>query len=647
MCGICGIVYEDPTRVPSEHTLLAMRDALTHRGPDDSGHYLAPGVALGARRLAILDLSDRGHMPMCSPDGRYWITYNGEVYNHQQLRGLLKAQGHTFHSNTDTETVLNLYALEGPAMLERLNGMFAFAIWDSQERTLFLARDRMGIKPLYYSVSENAIYFASEEKALHVGGVPPAFDETKWEELLCFRYVAGENTPFVGVNKLLPGHYMLWRDGRASFKRWWHLAERARAVRNHLCEQPSAWFKETFDSAVSLRRISDVPIGVMLSGGLDSASVAASLARNQAQGLATFTVRFQEEAYDEGPLARQVADRCNLEYHDLTVPPEELLTRLREASWFSDEPLGHSSSLHILALSKYAKSRVSVLLSGEGSDEVLGGYVRYLPLRYHGLLNLSRLLLALAGPLASVNPRLQKLKRFLTLNSIERLILFNACDVLPSDLVRLGMNPVAEYPYREQLLSEAQSLYPDEPVRQAMYNDQHTFLCSLLDRNDRMTMGSSIECRVPFLDYRLVEGLAALPSEALLKGRRGKALLRSAVGGRLPEPVLNGRKWGFGVPWNSYLRNIPELRAFVASIPELPIVRQGPFDLSKLKLVISRFLAGEDTESALINQLVMVSIWHETYFQRVAELTSKDQVEDKNHVAWESEQTLNFAEVVS
>src|SRR4030095_928759 len=424
MCGICGIVYSDPTRLAGKHILLAMRDALAHRGPDDAGHYLAPGVALGARRLANMHLSERGHMPMCTPDGRYWITYNGEVYNHQQLRGLLRAQGHTFHSNTDTETILNLYALEGPAMLERLNGMFAFAIWDSQECTLFLARDRMGVKPLYYAVNENAIYFASEEKALHVGGVPAAFDETKWEELLCFRYVAGENTPFVGVNKLLPGHYMLWRDGRASFKRWWHLAERVTALRDDFAGEPSAWLRETFDSAVSLRRISDVPIGVMLSGGLDSASVAASLARDQAQGLATFTIRFQEERYDEGPLARQVADRCNLEYHDLTVPPEDLLTGLREASWFNDEPLGHSSSLHILALSKYAKSLVSVLLSGEGSDEVLGGYVRYLPLRYPGLLNLSRLLLPLAGPLAGINPRLQKLKHVLTLSSIEPLVLF-------------------------------------------------------------------------------------------------------------------------------------------------------------------------------------------------------------------------------
>src|SRR5262249_52418525 len=209
MCGICGIVSTDPTYPVSESTLLSMRDSLAHRGPDDAGHYLAPGVAMGSRRLAIVDLSERARMPMNTPDERYWIIYNGEVYNFQELRRRLELRGCKFRSNSDTEVLLYLYATEGPSMLDRLNGMFAFATWDNLERTLFLARDRLGIKPLYYALHAGSLYFASEEKALFAAGVPRRFDHGTWQELLCFRHVAGERTPFEGVRRLLPGHYLI------------------------------------------------------------------------------------------------------------------------------------------------------------------------------------------------------------------------------------------------------------------------------------------------------------------------------------------------------------------------------------------------------------------------------------------------------
>src|SRR5215217_1747166 len=309
MCGICGIVYRDHEYLARENRLLAMRDTLTHRGPDDAGHYLAPGIVLGSRRLAILDLSERGHMPMSTADRRYWITYNGEVYNYRELRSALETRGYTFRSHTDTEVVLYLYVDRGPAMLDQLNGMFALGIWDSQERTLFLARDRLGIKPLYYAHQAGAFYFASEEKALFTAGISAQFDPDTWEELVCFRYVAGEQTPFVGVRRLLPGHYLLWKDGNTQIRRWWHVAERVQALREKSSRDALQWFQETFDSAVDLRRISDVPVGVLLSGGLDSSSVAASLAAQAGSGVASFTVRFTEPGYDEGPLAQQVAVR--------------------------------------------------------------------------------------------------------------------------------------------------------------------------------------------------------------------------------------------------------------------------------------------------------------------------------------------------
>ena len=611
MCGICGIVYHDVTRRVSEREVLAMRDSLAHRGPDDAGSYLGPGVGLGSRRLSILDLSDRGRMPMQTGDGRYHIVYNGEVYNAAELRHRLRTKGYVFRSQTDTEVVLYSYADEGPAMLDRLNGMFAIGIWDAVDRTLFLARDRMGVKPLYYSDDGSALRFASEEKALFVAGVPKTFDQDRWEELLCFRYVAGEGTPFAGVRKVLPGHYVLWRHGEVRSRRWWHLADRARDLREQGPRDASGWFRETFDEAVNLRRISDVSVGVLLSGGLDSSSVAASLARQAGSGVDSFTVAFDEPDYDEGPIARQVADRWRLAYNELTVTSSELLSRLLHASWLNDEPLVHGNELHLQAISAFAKPRVTVLLSGEGADETLGGYVRYRPLQYPSSLRFARAIVPRLSSALRLDGRVGKLARFLALGSSEAFVLFNSCEVLPMDLAGVGMQPSATFSYREAVLAESQDLYPGEPWRQALYSDQHTFLCSILDRNDRMTMGSSIECRVPFLDYRLVEGLAALPTAELMGHRHSKVLLRRAVGARLPRAVLRKPKWGFGVPWAEHLRRVPQLRDAVVALPSSQPIKNGPFERAGLERVVASFLAGDSHWDALVRQLLMINVWYE------------------------------------
>ncbi len=617
MCGLCGIAFRDANQIGSEHELLAMRDMLHHRGPDDAGHYLAPGIALGSRRLAILDLSERGHMPMSTPDGRYWIAYNGEVYNYRELRPWLEARGHEFRSGTDTEVLLYLYAEEGPRMLDRLNGMFAFAVWDAQERSLFVARDRLGVKPFYYAVRPEGLYFASEEKALFAAGVPAQFDERSWEELLLFRYVAGEQTPFLGVNRLLPGHYLTWREGELKITRWWNLAERARERREELPKDAVAWFGEMFDDSVDLRRISDVPVGVLLSGGLDSSSIAASLASQAGSDVATFTVRFDEANYDEGPLAQELATKWKMSYNELRIAGNNLLEQLQQASWFNDEPLAHGNDLYLLAISAYAKSKVTVLLSGEGADEMLGGYIRYQPLRHPGLLNMARPILPFLSPALRLNHRMEKLARFLNLGSIENFILFNACELLPEDLEFLDRPLDQQFVYRQQALEEARQLYPNEPMRQAMYHDHHTFLASLLERNDRMTMGASIECRVPFLDYRLVEMMAALPTPTLISGRHTKHLLRAALGHRLTPAIQQGRKWGFGVPWFRYFREVPELREIVSTLPSLDPIKTGPFVKPKLQSLIGEFLNGDNRHGELIKQLVMIAVWKQTYFSEL------------------------------
>ena len=502
-------------------------------------------------------------------------------------------------------------------MLSRLNGMFAFAIWDTRERTLFLARDRLGVKPLYYCRFSGALYFGSEEKVLFAAGLRAEFDPSTWEELLSFCYVAGERTPFLGVKRLLPGHYLIWKDGEVQIKPWWNLAGRVGELREKPPTDPAQWYRDTFDDAVNLRRISDVPVGVLLSGGLDSSSVAASLAKQAGSGVASFTVRFAEAKYDEGPLAQQVADRWGLTRHELTVSNEELFARLRRACWLNDEPLAHASDLHIGAISQFAKSRVTVLLSGEGADETLGGYVRYRPLRHPAVIAAVRAFLPLLKPALATQARLRKLGRFLKLGDTDKFVLYNSTNIFPEDLEAVGFSASGHFPYREGVVEEAKELHPGEPMRQAMHSDTFTFLCSLLDRNDRMTMGASIECRVPFLDYRLVEGVAALSSSALLSGRASKPLLRAALGDRLPPAVLTGGKKGFAVPWGRYLRKVPELRARVEALADQEIIQDGPFDQKKLRSTVNQFIRGEARQEALIKQLVMISLWHEVYFGQV------------------------------
>ena len=279
MCGICGILVHPGTALGID-TLQTMRDVIAYRGPDDSGLFAEGAIGLGSRRLAILDLSPRGHMPMVSEDGRYQMVYNGEIYNFRELRADLEARGVRFRTDTDTEVLLQLYISEGPAMLRRCNGMFALAIWDTYEQVLFLARDRLGVKPLYYALADRNFYFASEQKALFAAGCPAEFDETCWEELLYFRYVAGERTPYRNVRRLLPGHYAFVRGNDIQIHRWWAIEAQSVNDAHGISRQAAIeQFQSLFDDSIRLRRISDVPVGVLLSGGLDSGSIAATMAR--------------------------------------------------------------------------------------------------------------------------------------------------------------------------------------------------------------------------------------------------------------------------------------------------------------------------------------------------------------------------------
>lgn len=607
MCGVCGILNLSNAQPVEPITLQRMSRCMAYRGPDDSGLYLEPGFGMVSLRLAILDLSTQGHMPMISPDGRYHIVYNGEVYNFAELRAELQAKGIAFHSQTDTEVLLHLYIQYGPAMLSRCNGMFAIAIWDKQERRLFLARDRMGIKPLFYAMQDGKLFFASEEKALFAAGVRAEFDESTWPELLYFRYVSGERTPYRGVRRLLPGHYALAQDGRVDFHCWWSLETAAASgPSTQTMERAADELLSLLDDSVRLRRISDVPVGVLLSGGLDSGGLAALMARQAGSGVESFTVRFQQREYDEGELARQVANRYGLKYHELFLQQDEIPALLQESTHLLDEPIMHGNDLHILAVSRFAKPLVTVLLSGEGADEVLGGYVRYRLFLYE----------AFFGPLSwgartlrSVLPargRERKTLELLSLSDAEKRLMFSSAEVFP-DSDSFSDNPGLSY--RRDVALQARRLY-SQGTRQAMFYEQHTYVQSVLDRNDRMTMGASIECREPYLDYKLVEWAAQLPQGLLFRNGVGKAALRRALAPYLPASILNHKKWGFGVPWHVYFRQLPALRGWVEALPTQAAFESLPGGRAQVQAGVRRFLAGDDSLTPLLRQWVMISLWH-------------------------------------
>jgi len=614
MCGIACIFNENVEDIVDGHSIESMCNAIKYRGPDDSGVLIGQGFGMGSRRLAILDLSIRGHMPMVSEDGRYIIVYNGEVYNFQEISSKLQEIGVEFNTGTDTEVILKAYLHYGPECLGMFNGMFAFAIYDKQDNKAFIARDRLGIKPLFYSLYDKQLVVASELKSLWEAHVPKVFNSDKFGELFTFRYVAGQDTIYNNVSKLLPGHYITYASGKFEIHQWWNLGDFALNKVYAPKTNPVEWYRSTFDDAVRLRKISDVPVGILLSGGLDSSSVGASLKHLNTEKLSSFTVRFEEKKYDEGELAKLLAKECNLEYNELYINEKEIFNRTTELVSSSDEPVFHGSDLFVKEIAAYAKSKVTVLMSGEGGDETLGGYVRYNPLRYAGLLRLGFIFRSFLNLIPSENSRVKKLIKMLSLKSIENFIIYNSSDIFPVDLKKLGLLKIGKISYRKDVLKEAQKVYPDDPLRQVMYYDMKTFLCSLLDRNDLMTMRASIECRVPFLDYRLVEGLAAMPSKDLLFNNESKSLLRRSFVSRLPKEILNARKIGFAVPWIHYYRNIPDFKNYLLEISSHKLVTDNFSDPETIKSVVGHFLNGDDSNFGIVNQLFNICLWYDQHF---------------------------------
>jgi asparagine synthase (glutamine-hydrolysing) len=540
MCGINGILHFQSQRKVDERILTKMRDSLAHRGPDDQGLFIDKNIGLGHRRLSILDVSAAGHQPFLSDDTRYIMVYNGEIYNYKDFYPELKNNGYHIKTNSDTEVLLKLYQLYGLKMLSRLNGMFAFAIWDKLEKKLTVVKDRMGVKPLYYSIYNETFYFASEQKALFTAGVPLKIADEGLQEYIFNRFVAGENTLYENISKVLPGHSMtLHQNGKIETEKWWDL--KTEIQNQALIKDPLEWFKDTFEDSVRLRMVSDVPVGVLLSGGLDSSAILTTLKKQNYENIQSFNIGFKEEEHNESHLAKMLSDKLGYGFNTMQLEDEALYDSLLKATYFQDEPIMHLNEPHLFSVSQLAKPQVKVLLSGEGADELMGGYVRYKALQYPSLLHSIATIGAL--DLFDKKPRFEKLVRYAHINKKSDLILFNGSNIYPEDIAKMfGIDTVPKNEYRLKIYEEAKELYPNNSRRQALYFDQHTYLRSLLHRNDRTTMGASIECREPFLDQRLLTGLGSLEDKWLFTGKKGKFILKSAMQNQLPEAILNFKK---------------------------------------------------------------------------------------------------------
>jgi asparagine synthase (glutamine-hydrolysing) len=627
MCGLVALFRRGGEPV-SEPEIVAMRDLLVHRGPDDAGTLIDGEVGLGFRRLRIIDLAS-GHQPMASPRGGAHIVFNGEIYNYRGLRRLLQSRGVTLRTQSDTETILGLYEVFGLRCVEFLHGMFAFVIWDAERRRLVAARDRMGIKPLYVLRQGDALALASEVKAfLPLAEWTPRVAGDRLAEYLIYRGLAGNGTMFQGVERLAPGELLVATAERVRRERYWQLphpvvpGEAGLAAPAPRSEQQ--WTEELdalLDEVVREHLVSDVPLGTFNSGGLDSSLVTALAARVQSQPLNTYSVGFDDPAFDESAFAGMVAERFGTRHHRLEVSGEEYAEWLPRAIWHHDEPLGHPHSVQLLLLSRLAKQRVTVVLTGEGSDELFGGYRRYrLPALLDRLPVPSRWLrpgLALAWPLlgelerlraqalfgavpraagqdrrGASRVRVEGLAAFVTERQARRLLGAGRGDAL---VRRAGADVLAHRP---------------GVLARTLWFDQQTYLQALLHRLDRMTMAASVEGRVPLLDHRVVELAARLPPTLKVHDMETKYLLKRVGARYLPVAITRRRKAGFSVPVASWLRPGGPLADTVALLLEPASASRGYCTASELARLVEDHRRGRRNHAEALWALINLELWH-------------------------------------
>lgn len=628
MCGIAGFVSESSS-VNSRAVLERMTSAIRHRGPDDAGYYTSAHAFLGHRRLSIIDLSG-GHQPMSNEDGTCWICFNGEIFNHADLRPTLEQAGHRYASHCDTETILHAYEQFGPECLTHFRGMFAFAIWDSRANTLFAARDRFGIKPFYYFWDGRLFAFASEIKALlEHPAISPTMEKEVLPEYLSFGYVSEERTLFRGIRKLMPGHHLTVRLGGAQptlrIEPYWDMPlPDGEPSSPH---DDSYWITETrrrLEETVRMRLMSDVPLGMFLSGGLDSSAIAALIKRMVPGPVKTFSVGYEEARYSELGYAAQVARTIGTEHHEVLLSRDEFFQSLPTLIWHEDEPIAWPSSVSLYIVSRLAATQVKVVLTGEGSDELFGGYDRY---RWNLLnsraLGWYRLLPAalrrtVREQVASSSLLRASLRRKLSHtfvgreDTIESLYLenFYGAFTLPEQSSLLNAPPGAVFASYRRYWDQASAA---SPLRRMLYADQKTYLVELLMKQDQMSMATSIESRVPFLDHHFAAFAMTVPDHLKIRGGEQKYVLKKAVGDLLPHDIIYRKKMGFPTPLRQWLGDrqaAPLLDGLVSRDGFLA----SCLDLSSLTALLHRHRSGMEDATDRIWRLLNLQLWGDLYF---------------------------------
>lgn len=632
MCGICGKLYFDSARQVDSSLISSMSSVLQHRGPDDHGMYVAGPVGLGHQRLSIIDTSAAGHQPMSNEDGSVWIVFNGEIYNFAELRRELEKKGHHFASHTDTETILHLYEEEDIRCLQKLRGMFAFAIWDTRKQRLFMARDRVGKKPLVYTVSDGAFIFASELKALlQDPAVPAPVNYEAIHHYLTYQYVPSPCTIFQGMYKLPPAHYLTVERGKVASKRYWHLSYADKLQLPHVRDYAEQ-FMEVFTEAVSIRLRSDVPLGAFLSGGLDSSATVAVMSRLTNRPVKTFSIGFDEPEYNETNYAALVAKTFQTEHTEFIVRPDAL-SILPKLVWHYNEPFADSSAIPTYYVSKLTREHVTVALNGDGGDESFAGYERYIADKLAGYYEklpafirekVIRASLSLLPHQEDRRRLLRRLKRFVNgiADKAERRYVRWVCafdNEMKKDLYTPAfgekMAPVDSVDLVVNWYAQADA---EDFLDKTLYVDVMSYLPDdLLVKVDIASMANSLEARSPFLDHRLMEFAASLPPKLKLKGLQSKYILKQAFSSVLSREVLGRRKMGFGVPIDRWLRN--ELRELTYDILlENRTIQRGLFRKDAVQLLIDEHMAKRADHSYRIWTLLFLELWHRMFIDKTA-----------------------------
>lgn len=624
MCGICGIFLFDKIQRVNREVLSDMNRQIAHRGPDDDGFFVDGNVGLAMRRLSIIDIRT-GHQPLSNEDGSIWIVFNGEIYNHGELRKDLISRGHRYRTQSDTETIVHLYEEYGKNCVQYLRGMFAFAIWDRTRRSLFIARDRLGIKPLYYRHQGESFLFGSEIKTiLNYPHVRPEFNRGTLAEYLAFGYIAGEETMYAGIHKLLPGHTLILdEDKRAlQIEPYWDLNIQSDDG-NRPYEHYVSEYRERLEDCVSSHLMSDVPLGVFLSGGLDSSAVAALTTKIRQEPVQTFSVGYGEQRFSELPYARIVAEHLRSQHHEVHVNWGDFFQTLPRLIWHEDEPVVWPSSVALYFVARLAREHVTVVLTGEGSDETLAGYTRYA----WTLLN-SRMdrvyrsmtpagLRALLRSAIGVTPISAAYKR-----KLEHTFLGRDGASWPSFYFDNFYSAFSASDQDELLTPDAKESAGDayagsmhywngssgDLLHRLLYTDIKTYLVELLMKQDQMSMAASIESRVPFLDHALVEFTATIPSKYSTKGMAGKCILKSAVADLLPEAIMIRKKMGFPTPWEYWLKG-PQLEVLEQLLLEPRTLQRRLFRQEILQRLFAEHRSGARDHGSRIWRLLNLELW--------------------------------------